>query len=227
VIGRPFLTVLVLFLAAAQAAAGEERGELRFTFIGNEAFEITDGKTKLLSDFPYRSGYSIYMEYDERELDRDGDIVCLVTHRHPDHFEPRLFQSKGWAFIGPAEVAEKINGEGIVSLGDDVKRAGYKDIEIEVLPTPHSDTEHYCYIVEWHGVRLFFSGDTEDPATLLAAERLDVAFVTPWLLDSVRRAGKRIDATRVVVYHHRAEELVPDFHDRLVPRQGDTFTVDY
>lgn len=42
------------FLLAATAAA--PAGELKFTFIGNMAFHVTDGKTTLVSDFPYRSG---------------------------------------------------------------------------------------------------------------------------------------------------------------------------
>lgn len=32
--------------------------ELRFTFVGNMAFHVTDGERVLLSDFPYESGYS-------------------------------------------------------------------------------------------------------------------------------------------------------------------------
>ena len=52
------------------------------------------------------------------------------------------------------------------------------------------------------------SGDTEEPLSLLAARRLDVAFVTPWMLAAVARQEAKIDARRVIVVHHEAAETV-------------------
>jgi hypothetical protein len=75
-------------------------------------------------------------------------------------------------------------------------------------------------VVEWNGLRLYFTGDTEDTTALLAAKDLDVAFVSPWLLRAVQRAGARIDARTVVVHHHQDGESVPAFQDRIVPSQG-------
>jgi hypothetical protein len=59
----------------------------------------------------------------------------------------------------------------------------------------------------------------------LAARDLDAAFVSPWLLGSVRKKGARIDARRVIVYHHEDGAAVPPYQDREVPRQGETLVL--
>jgi hypothetical protein len=74
--------------------------------------------------------------------------------------------------------------------------------------------------VEWQGQRLYFSGDTEETAALLEARDLDVAFVTPWLLEAVAKAGARVDARRIVTCHQQpssAGQPLPD----SVPTQGE------
>jgi len=48
------------FLAAAALA---EPAEVRARFIGNMAFQLSDGRLTLRSDFPYESGYSGYMTW--------------------------------------------------------------------------------------------------------------------------------------------------------------------
>ncbi|HEY6549134.1 MAG TPA: hypothetical protein VI589_14555, partial [Vicinamibacteria bacterium] len=60
-----------------------------------------------------------------------------------------------------------------------------------------------------------------DPADLLAARDLDIAFVSPWLYATVRKQGARIDARRVVIHHHEAGAAVPgDEGQRTVPQKG-------
>jgi L-ascorbate metabolism protein UlaG (beta-lactamase superfamily) len=89
------------------------------------------------------------------------------------------------------------------------------------LATPHAKLEHYSYRVEWSGLRFYFTGDTADTAELLRQRDLDAAFVSPWLLRAVAKAGRRIDARRIVVYHHAKDEAVPEIQGRELPRQGD------
>jgi hypothetical protein len=66
-----------------------------------------------------------------------------------------------------------------------------------------------AYLVEWSGLRLFFTGDTEDPGALLAARDLDVAFVSPWLLRRIVDDDRRVDARRVVVSRRVSAQLGP------------------
>jgi hypothetical protein len=96
-------------------------------------------------------------------------------------------------------------------------------ITIDAVPTPHAKIGHYSYLVTWQGQRLYFTGDTDDTAALLEAKNLDVAFVSPWLFRAVQKSGRRIDARRIVIYHHTADETVPGCTGTCsVPKQGET-----
>jgi hypothetical protein len=210
--------------AGAAMAGGAEAGgapaaaPLDIRFIGNEAFAISDGRVTLLTDFPYRSGYSGYMTYDPASVRPAGRVVTLITHRHPDHFEPEAFLGTSWEILGPREVTDRLPRRRVIPMRPAVELDG---VVIRPIPTPHRDTEHYSYLVEWGGRRLYFVGDTEDPEALLAARGLDDAFVTPWLLDTVRRSGRTIDARRIVIYHHTAGQEIADCGGCVVPRQGE------
>ena len=94
-------------------------------------------------------------------------------------------------------------------------------VVVTPLATPHARLEHYSYRVEWSGLSFYFTGDTDDTAELLRQRNLDAAFVSPWLLAAATKAGRRIDARRVVVYHHEKHEAVPETQGRELPRQGD------
>jgi L-ascorbate metabolism protein UlaG (beta-lactamase superfamily) len=208
--------VLVLFVPPLHAA------DLRFTFIGNMAFHITDGATVLVSDFPYESGAFGYMKWQASAVPPVKDGLALITHRHRDHVAPELLAPYDLTVAGPGEVLRMVAGKPTLALTPPVR---FRDIEIEPRKTAHAGLEHYSYAVTWHGLRLYFSGDAEDPADLLAAPDLDVAFVSPWLLGSVQKQKRRIDARRVVVYHHQDGEKVVKHQDRQVPKPGESFVL--
>ena len=195
---------------------------LNARFIANMAVEITDGTVTIVSDFPYQSGYSGYMNYDPLEIRSPRALtLALITHRHADHWEPQLFAKTDWKVVGPADVTAGIPPGRVVALSG---RITFGAAVIEPLETPHAGIGHFSYVVTWHGKRLFFSGDTESSDRLLATKNLDVAFLSPWLYRSVKEKGG-VDAKRVVIYHHRAGEPVPDCQERCsVPRQGETFS---
>jgi L-ascorbate metabolism protein UlaG (beta-lactamase superfamily) len=197
---------------------------LEARFIGNMAFAITDGSVTLMTDFPYQSGYSVYMTYSPAEI-RSGtaSTLSLITHRHGDHWEPTLFAKTNWKVAGPADVTKGIASDRMVPLAGTTT---FGPLQIEPLETPHANIGHYSYIVTWHGKRLYFTGDTETIDRLLAARDLDVAFVSPWNYQSAIRRNRRIDATRIVIYHHQAGEKVPECRDRChVPRQGEMISI--
>jgi L-ascorbate metabolism protein UlaG (beta-lactamase superfamily) len=100
-------------------------------------------------------------------------------------------------------------------------------IRIQPIATPHQELEHYSYLVTWHGIRLYFTGDTERATELFRVKDLDVLFVTPWLAQRVLRVGRKLPAKKKVVYHHTAGERVSDCRDCLVPRQGESFELSY
>lgn len=77
---------VMLFAAAAWCAACGPPPALTIRFIGNAAFELTDGRSTPLVDFPYESGGG-YMSFDSAAVRPRGDVLALFTHRHRDHFD--------------------------------------------------------------------------------------------------------------------------------------------
>jgi L-ascorbate metabolism protein UlaG (beta-lactamase superfamily) len=208
-----------LILAAGLAAP--QPAQLSARFIGNMAFAITDGTTTVMTDFPYQSGYSAYMTYPASEIRSDtAQTISLITHRHPDHWEPGLFARTNWKVIGPRDVVSGVAADRRLEPGEIVKGV----LRVEPVATPHAGIGHDSYLVTWHGRRLWFTGDTESLDALSTTKSLDVAFVSPWLWSSALKRGLTIDAKRIVVYHHQAGETVAQCTGRCtVPRQGDVF----
>jgi L-ascorbate metabolism protein UlaG (beta-lactamase superfamily) len=203
------------FLAAAALA---EPAEIRARFIGNMAFQLSDGRATLRSDFPYESGYSGYMTWTDALVPpATADTLCLITHSHRDHFLAPLAARFCAKVLGPADVAKALPDRAL-PLAAEVR---FGPLLIRPVATPHAKLEHCSYLVEWSGLRFYFTGDTDDVEALLRQRGLDAAFVSPWLLRMAANSGRRIDARRVVVYHHEAGESVPEIQARELPRQGD------
>ena len=106
-----------LIPALALALLTQTPAPLTLTFIGNEAVQITDGSTTLVSDFPYRSGYAGYMTYDFGTVAPPGKVLCLITHRHPDHFEPSLLARTSWQVMAPGEPLGPVESPRALPLG--------------------------------------------------------------------------------------------------------------
>lgn len=209
--------------AAAEPAGGDGAARLQATFIGNMAFRITDGTTTVYTDFPYESGYSGYMTYDFASVPKDPGALCLVTHGHRDHFDAGLFAKMDAVLIAPPDVESRVAKDRTIPFAKSMR---YRDVAIEAIETPHARIGHVSYLVTWRGLRLYFTGDTDDVGALLAARNLDYAFVSPWLLEMAAGRKGRIDARRVVVYHQQADEAVPAIQDRILPKQGETLTLE-
>lgn len=225
------LGVAIAAFAQPLGASGDSPPALHARFIGNMAYAITDGTVTLFSDFPYESGYSVYMAYDPREIrSTTREAIALVTHRHRDHWDSGLFSKTDWRVIGPVDALTDIPSARViralpVNPVEATITAG--PITIDALPTPHANIGHYSYLVTWHGRRLYFTGDTDNADQLLAMKNLDVAFVSPWLFGAAAKAGRRIDAKRIVIYHHTTDERVPGCkHSCRVPAQGETLTLE-
>ncbi len=214
----------IAIISAALLLSSAQRPVLDARFIGNMAFAITDGSVTVMTDFPYESGYSRYMEYAPGEIrSSTPTTLALITHRHRDHWEPALFAKTNWKVAGPDDVVASVAAHRVVPLQS---TTSFGLVQIERLETPHAQIDHYSYIITWHGKRLYFTGDTESLEALLAAKNLDVAFISPWVYRSAVRRGAVLDAKRIVVYHHSTGEQVPECRDGCeVPKQGETLRI--
>ena len=212
----------VLWLLPVLLGLAPQPPQLQARFIGQMAVSITDGSTTLVSDFPYRVGYAGAPSFDRAELRTKTPTLALITHGHLDHWEPALFAMTNWRVFGPNDVTTGISAERIVPLAS---RVALATMEIEPLETPHARIGHYSYLVTWHGRRLYFTGDTESPDALLATKNLDVAFVSPWLFESISHRD-RIDAKRIVIYHHQYGQRVKGCSGTCsAPRRNETVVI--
>jgi L-ascorbate metabolism protein UlaG (beta-lactamase superfamily) len=196
--------------------------ELEIRFIGNMAFSITDGKVTMFTDFPYESGAFDYMKYDLKSVPIPENSLCLITHSHLDHWVPKLFVDlKLPKLMGPPDVTKGIDESRIIPLKN--LTAEYQGIKVEAIEAPHANVNHYSYLVTWHGIRMYFTGDTEGTKELLAAKNLDVAFISPWLSRKLLKEGTGVDATKIMIYHHAVGEEFPIPKNAVIPKQGETF----
>ncbi len=207
---------------AVSATLSFKAAELRIRFIGNEGFELSDGETTILTDLPYRPGAFGYMRYDPEALDPRGQVTSLITHRHADHFDEALFLERDWSIIGPVEVTDRLPADRVIPLSEAIEVGAFT---IRAHRTAHSDVEHYSYLVTWHGLRLYFVGDTENPSHLLSVPKLTVAFLTPWLGCTAGAFARGIDAERMVLYHHHDGEGTRGCFEAEVMEQGESFTL--
>ena len=215
----------ILVAAALAFAASFQSRTLEARFIGNMAFAISDGVTTLMTDFPYESGYSRYMEYPASEVhSRTPTTLSLITHAHRDHWEPTLFAKTGWNVAGPDDVVVNAPAHRIVPLAESTT---FGSIHIRRFHTPHAGVGHHSYVVTWNGKRLYFVGDTESTDTVMTSKNLDIAFLSPWIYRSLAKSGLAPDTRRIVIYHHEAGEQIPGCRGAcIVPKQGDVIRID-
>jgi hypothetical protein len=225
-----YWTIVGLFLEpppkleAAPAAEPQQRSEaaagrrLRATFIGNMAVHVTDGERAIVTDFPYEPGAFGYMDWTRSLVPEGPRPLCLITHSHDDHFAWKRAGEFCGSLLGPKDVVQRAGSSvAAVPLEPETRWNG---IVIRPVATRHAGLEHYSYVVDWGGTRLYFSGDTDDANPLVKERGLAAAFVSPWMLRFLKESEAGIDARTVVVYHHQANEDVPEALGRIVPSQG-------
>jgi hypothetical protein len=221
-----YILAVALALWTAGAAAQDQVESLKFTFIGNTSYEITDGRSTILLDFPYESGANGYMTYDLEKVQPKGDVLCLITHAHSDHFAPSIyeeFQEKSnWTIFAPQEALSELDKPKPIAWEN---FAQFNDVSIAAIKTPHSKVVHHSYAVNWKGLRIYVAGDTYSVANLARQTDLDVAFVTPWLFKEFRKLGRKIPAERIVIYHQKAGEENPCEECIFHTEQGQTFEI--
>ncbi len=219
---NPSFLVLFIFLISFFQIDMASSKSIEAQFIGNEAFRITDGNFTLVTDFPYESGIYGYMEYNFNFAGTVKNVLALITHRHLDHFAPLLFTEQNWKIIGPKEVTQQLERNKVIKMA---KVMTYGPINVTPRKTTHANTEHYSYLVKWHGKSLFFTGDTEDMETLKALPVLDALFITPWFYRKAKMNDMLPDAKKIIIYHHQENDIVPDCRGCIIPLQDEIISL--
>jgi L-ascorbate metabolism protein UlaG (beta-lactamase superfamily) len=176
-------------------------GDLAITFIGHGTLM-----------FSYR-GITIHVDPWSRLADYaklpKGDIV-LVTHDHPDHFDPsaiKLVSGTNTALVFTQECRDEGLAGTVMKNGDTttVSGIGIEAVSAYNLVGKRPDGRPFHpkgagngYILTFGGTRVYVAGDTENTPEMKRLKRIDVAFLpmnlpytmTPEMVADAARAFK-------------------------------------
>ena len=152
--------------------------------------------------------------------------LILITDVHGDHFSPETLeglQTQQAKIIVPQAVADMMPDAFAPQL--DVLHNGNQkqrfDINVTAVPMYnlreeakyfHEKGRGNGYVLEKDGLRVYFSGDTEDIPEMRALKDIDMAFVCmnlPYTMpvDKAADAVLAFEPSRVYPYHYRGKEV--------------------
>jgi L-ascorbate metabolism protein UlaG (beta-lactamase superfamily) len=222
-ITRYYLALTALLLSLTSFG---QTDEIKVRFIGNCGLYMTDGTTNFYIDFPYKSGAHHYMEYDLSELDSvKPNPLFIYTHKHSDHFSGKLVRRLARKLNG--SVYSPSNIDELLKLNNTIP-----NFKIEVFKTKHHfSINHYSYLINWHGKRIYISGDTEHVETIATIKDIDWAFMPIWLILDAQRKNVTLkdNVDMLVIYHIGPKDSItfkePDPRVKLLTKQGEVMVI--
>lgn len=219
-------TIVFLTLICVSNLTQSQSGEVNIRFIGNCGLYMTDGISNIYIDFPYKSGAHNYMEYDLAELDSvKTNPIFIYTHKHADHYSGKLVR----------KLAKKLDGQ--VYSPKNVKELSkpdnkIPDFSIEAFKTKHRFSfNHNSYLITWHKIKIFISGDTEHSETIGSLKDIDWAFAPAWLIvDAFNKDIKlKGNIKNIAIYHIGSKDNITteDPYFKLLVNQGEIITINY
>ncbi len=201
-----------------------QSNEIKISFIGNCALNMTDGISNIYIDFPYKSGAHKYMKYENSELENvKNNSIFIFTHKHNDHYSEKLLKKYQGQKYGPWNINEL----------DKIKES-IPDFEIQPFKTSHKvygiSFEHYSYLITWHNKKIYLSGDTGELEDLSKIKNIDYAFINPWMFMTSRREKISIDAKFFGIYHLYPDQHIDDgFPDNIkfLKQQGEVIHIPF
>jgi len=213
-------TMLLLTLGASLSALAQ-----------TQTFSTSAGDVKITplfhaSTLIQAGGKTIYVD-PVKPAKFDGlpkaDLI-LVSHIHPDHFDPEVIASisqHSTEVLAPAYVVEKLPSA--KPIGNDQTKQ-WQHWTIETVPAYnlkrgpaagqlyHPKGRDNGYILTYGGKRFYFSADTEGTPEMRALKNIDVAFVCmnlPYTMppEEAADAVKAFHPKIVIPYHYRGSDL--------------------
>lgn len=217
--------VFIVTLISISNFGFSQSNEIEIKFIGNCGLYLTDGKSNLYIDFPYKSGAYGYMEYDQTEIDSiKENSIFLFTHRHADHYSKKILKQIRSKHNG--RVFGNWNTQNFEKLNNAIG-----DFKIETLKTKHRFTyKHYSYLITWHGKRIYLSGDTETAETIATVKNINWAFVPYWIMLDAKEKNLKIDTEKFGIYHlYPNQEISNSTPEKilLLNKQGEVIKIQY
>ncbi len=214
----------IVIICISKIGFSQEK-EIKIKFIGNCGLYLSDGKTNLYIDFPYKSGAYNYMKYDSKEIENiKENSIFLFTHKHADHYSKKLLKkvkSKHKGMVFGSWNTNRFN-----KLNNSID-----NFTIESIKTKHRFTfKHYSYLITWHGKKIYLSGDTESADTITNIKEINWAFLPVWIILDANEKNININADKVGVYHLYPSEKVTNSKPEkylILDKQGEEIIIPY
>ncbi len=205
------------------------------TLIGNEGFRLRAGAIEIYTDPFYHPIRGVAGEPALRGKDVAKADLILVTHAHPDHFEPSEVAEVacriGAIVAGPRAVMQALAGkvpvaalremEPAVAPAGEPARAVTLELpfaHVQAFRTFHA-TGHNSYLIESGGLRFFHDGDNENTTRIpiSALGRIDALLIGPWQGSGWVEFIEKLAPARYFLMHLSEQELDEHAAGRFLP----------
>lgn len=182
-------------------------GTVAFTYLG---------KTIFVDPFGAADNYEQFSTPD----------LIFITDVHGDHYSTRtldVLDISNATFVVPQAVADLMGnryGENVIVINNgEIKEVmGVSVTAVPMYNLPVADDARHTkgrgngYIINFDGMNVYLSGDTEDIPEMRALENIDIAFVCmnlPYTMDINQAASAVLEFKPEIVYpyHHRGQDI--------------------
>ncbi len=222
-----FLSILLLLLTFSISSSAQlsvepdtyqtSNGELTIYPInhGSVAFVFND-KTIFVDPF---GGAERFSEFGSPDM-------IFITDIHGDHLNKNTLNAldtESTTFIVPQAVADQMSGienkEIIIIKNEQTKQVADLTVTgVAMYNLPDDETSRHKkgrgngYVINFGGMNVYLSGDTEDIPEMRDLEEIDIAFVCmnlPYTMDIYQAASAVIDFApkNMYPYHHRGQDI--------------------
>ena len=213
-----FLSVSALAqLSSAPDTYETEMGELIIHPINHGSVAFTfDGKTIFVDPFGGA----------EKFADFNAPDVIFITDIHGDHHNPETLDAlntENTTFVVPQAVADAMDGiyEGqlVILANEETKEVmGMNVTGVAMYNLPDDESSRHKkgrgngYVIDFGGMHVYLSGDTEDVPEMRSLENIDIAFVCmnlPYTMDIYQAASAVVEFQPAIMYpyHHRGQDI--------------------
>jgi hypothetical protein len=199
--------------------------QIEVTAMGNAGVRLVVGPVCVYIDSFFTHAPWVGTAPVARGADVTRADLILVTHAHPDHFDPQgvaeAVRRSGAAVAGPRTVAtdlrRRLPDAEIVELEPAEAKTGpalatqatIRGVTVTALRTFHG-RYHNSYLVAGHGWQVYHDGDNEDTRridTTAFTGVLDAVFICPWQGSDCAGFVTRARPRAWFLVHLTAEEL--------------------
>ena len=157
----------------------------------------------------------------------DAPDMIFITDIHGDHYNQETLSglnTENTTFVIPQAVADRMEGmyedqQVIIANGETKEVNGLSVTGVPMYNLPDDESSRHKkgrgngYVINFGGMDVYLSGDTEDIPEMRQLEGIDIAFVCmnlPYTMDIYQAASAVIEFQPAIMYpyHHRGQDIM-------------------